>query len=358
MTVVNLSTVGPALGHPENVPIDGAATAVAWVGDAPYSYLDGAEVVMPAPLVVRIDDGVPDQPFDIPPDGGQYCWRIEVETWNPGHSIVRYVTVPASGPVDFEDLADVNRYSFDPEAEPEAAWWTAVNPFITAYNAGELTGDTGPEGPSAYDVAVANGFVGTEAAWLLSLEGADGEDGADGTDGAEAPGVFSDREQTMAQHAAWSSVSPSTGTMDLAYFTARYSGTRSQVAAYTATSASAALTLAKMGIYSVDGSGNLTLIASTANETSAFAASGTRYLLDLLASVALVKGQRYAIGHLIVGTTMGNRAGMAFPTSALGGAFGPVNRPSARLTGQTDLPGSVAVGSLANTTGVMYLEAV
>lgn len=38
-------------------------------------------------------------------------------------------------------------------------------------------GDPGPAGPSglsAYQVAVANGFVGTEAAWLLSLKGATG----------------------------------------------------------------------------------------------------------------------------------------------------------------------------------------
>lgn len=41
-------------------------------------------------------------------------------------------------------------------------------------------------GDSAYDVAVAEGFVGDEAAWLLSIEGASGDAGADGTD----PGVL------------------------------------------------------------------------------------------------------------------------------------------------------------------------
>lgn len=38
-------------------------------------------------------------------------------------------------------------------------------------------GKTGPEGISAYDVAVNNGFVGTEAAWLASLIGATGTSG-------------------------------------------------------------------------------------------------------------------------------------------------------------------------------------
>lgn len=36
---------------------------------------------------------------------------------------------------------------------------------------------------SAYDIAVQNGFVGTEAEWLESLKGADGKDGVDGADG-------------------------------------------------------------------------------------------------------------------------------------------------------------------------------
>lgn len=41
----------------------------------------------------------------------------------------------------------------------------------------------GPDGDSAYTLAVAGGFVGTEAAWLTSLEGTDGTDGTDGADG-------------------------------------------------------------------------------------------------------------------------------------------------------------------------------
>ena len=46
-------------------------------------------------------------------------------------------------------------------------------------------GATGPQGASAYEVAVANGFVGTEAEWLASLVGADGQDGTGG--GASTP---------------------------------------------------------------------------------------------------------------------------------------------------------------------------
>ena len=43
----------------------------------------------------------------------------------------------------------------------------------------------GPQGQSAYEVAVGEGFVGDEAAWLASLVGPQG-DGEDGLDGASA----------------------------------------------------------------------------------------------------------------------------------------------------------------------------
>ncbi len=45
------------------------------------------------------------------------------------------------------------------------------------------TGPTGPIGLSAYEVALANGFVGTEAEWLESLKGDDGGFPTAGTDG-------------------------------------------------------------------------------------------------------------------------------------------------------------------------------
>ena len=42
------------------------------------------------------------------------------------------------------------------------------------------------DGKSAYQIAVDNGFEGTEAEWLESLKGSDGADGADGSDGADS----------------------------------------------------------------------------------------------------------------------------------------------------------------------------
>ena len=44
-------------------------------------------------------------------------------------------------------------------------------------------GSISESGKSAFDIAVENGFVGTEIEWLISLKGTDGSDGKDGTNG-------------------------------------------------------------------------------------------------------------------------------------------------------------------------------
>ena len=44
-------------------------------------------------------------------------------------------------------------------------------------------GGAGADGLSAYEIAVANGFVGTEAEWLASLHGSDGTPGSAGSSG-------------------------------------------------------------------------------------------------------------------------------------------------------------------------------
>ncbi len=46
-------------------------------------------------------------------------------------------------------------------------------------------GEQGSPGLSAYEVAITEGFIGTEAQWLASLRGADGADGVDGVDGED-----------------------------------------------------------------------------------------------------------------------------------------------------------------------------
>lgn len=56
--------------------------------------------------------------------------------------------------------------------------WALIKPKMGTIK-GEK-GDKGADGKSAYEVAVANGYTGTQAQWLASLKGADGANGKDG----------------------------------------------------------------------------------------------------------------------------------------------------------------------------------
>ncbi|MGJ3768646.1 GH25 family lysozyme [Limosilactobacillus mucosae] len=53
--------------------------------------------------------------------------------------------------------------------------WTLIKPKV-----GTIKGEKGADGKSAYEVALANGYTGTQAQWLASLKGADGAPGKDG----------------------------------------------------------------------------------------------------------------------------------------------------------------------------------
>ena len=82
----------------------------------------------------------------------------------------------------------------DEQTTPAGSHWTVIDDgsagakkiSLTNLWAG-LTSTQGPDGDSAYDIAVANGFVGTEAEWLTSLIGAQGDTGATGATGATGP---------------------------------------------------------------------------------------------------------------------------------------------------------------------------
>ena len=66
----------------------------------------------------------------------------------------------------------------------EAAWLQSL------IGAKGDTGATGATGRSAYQVAVDAGFVGTEADWLLSLKGPKGDSGQNGSDGNDGQSAY------------------------------------------------------------------------------------------------------------------------------------------------------------------------
>lgn len=84
-------------------------------------------------------------------------------------------------------------------------------------------GATGADGASAYEVAVDNGFIGTESQWLASLKGDPGEkgdkgdpgdDGAAGTDGKSAYQIWLDNGNTGSEQDFLDSLVGPPGTTD------------------------------------------------------------------------------------------------------------------------------------------------
>lgn len=147
--------------------------------------------------------------------------------------------------------------------------------------------------------------------------------------------------------------STSTGNLRLTYFTARKTGSSTQVRLLSGgTAAGATPTLARIGLYEIDATGGGALVASTANDTALFAAASLAYTRSWSTPYTLVAGRRYALGVLVV-------TAAAAPTlSGIAAGLGSELAIAPRLTGslgsQTDLPGSFTAGSVATSGSRVY----
>lgn len=135
----------------------------------------------------------------------------------------------------------------------------------------------------------------------------------------------------------------------LVFFEAQRTETINNLTVLTgSTAAGATPTLVRLGVWSVNGSDDLTaLLASTANDTSLLAGTNTTYTKALSSSWSKVAGTRYALGLLVVtGATAPQMTGQSVAATGLftGGVAG-LPRVTAALTGQTDLPSTASVGS-------------
>lgn len=142
---------------------------------------------------------------------------------------------------------------------------------------------------------------------------------------------------------------PATGVACLTMFTAEESLTVGNVSMNAATSSSSGLTLARMGLYTIDSSDNATLVARTASDTTLFNSSNTLYTRAFAtaggypATYALVSGQRYALGVICVGSTGGNYLSTLIlsASTSIGTIMSGGPRLAGNLNGQTDLPTSI-----------------
>lgn len=146
--------------------------------------------------------------------------------------------------------------------------------------------------------------------------------------------------------------SASTGTQNLrlSFFTAQSSFTAANaVIAGGATAAAATPSLIRVGLYTVASNGDLTLVASTASDTSLLASANTIYVKALSASYAVTKGQRYALGLLVVTATTAPTVVGQFPGSATSAFPGLSPRLCGVVASQADLPATVASASITNS---------
>jgi hypothetical protein len=169
------------------------------------------------------------------------------------------------------------------------------------------------------------------------------------TSAATDPDTLTVGETSMRREYAQGTPQLSTGNMVLTYFTARKTETVNNVQVVVGGTAAAGTTIARYGIYTVDATGNLTLVASTANDTTLWNGTFAAPSRALSASWSKVAGQRYALGVLFVGTTGPKLSGFAAANS---GAMALAPRLNGNVTGLSDLPSTVTGGTVAATQGI------
>jgi hypothetical protein len=86
----------------------------------------------------------------------------------------------------FRDTVDKTKFHDVPAIRGYSAYQIAVKNGYTGTEAEWVASITGVEGKSAYEVAKETGYTGTKAEWILSLKGEKGDTGANGVDGKNA----------------------------------------------------------------------------------------------------------------------------------------------------------------------------
>ena len=118
-----------------------------------------------------------------------------------------------------------------------------------------------------------------------------------------------DRPETMPRISAAAAGNTASGEVHLSFFTPAENVTISNISMVTSGTAAATVTLIRMGLYTVDGSGNVALVAQTASDTTLFNAINTTFTRAFSttggypATYNLVAGTRYAVGFIVVATT-------------------------------------------------------
>lgn len=143
---------------------------------------------------------------------------------------------------------------------------------------------------------------------------------------------------------------PTSGNVHWTYFSPAYSFTASQISIANIGVATSP-TLIRLGLYTADSAGAVTLVARTASDTTLFSTASTYWTRSFAtaggypATYAVTAGSRYALAFCITATSLPSI--MAFLGNSVYLWQSP--RVTAYLTGQTDLPTSVASNGFTTT---------
>lgn len=156
---------------------------------------------------------------------------------------------------------------------------------------------------------------------------------------------FTTGESVAARLGATGSLQLTTQIVAFSYFTAQRTETVAYVTTFTNSVALSGASYAAVGIYTVDGSGNLTLVGTTGDvHTTIWASTFANYATALTAPFTKIAGQQYAVGFLAVGS---GPAKVTAYSPAGGLITGVLPNTLTSLAAQSTLPASVTAGSLA-----------
>lgn len=229
--------------------------------------------------------------------------------------------------------------------------------------AGIILSNVAPAQPNGGSYVIVAGPAGPQG--IQGATGANGTNGTNGVDGATgATGPAGPHDGTQNEYgynttagcgilgqryglAAVATTSLS-GAVNLMYFKAPSSKTVSRWDMANTVAAGATPTLIRGGLYSVDGSGNLTLVASSPNDTTLLAGTNAKFGKAFSAPIAMTAGQQYAFGFLfITAAAVPTMLGFAGATGVTHWPYDGPPKLTGTVTGQSDLPASISSGSAA-----------
>ena len=85
--------------------------------------VDGQVTILPLEFSVLLLNG--EATVELAATGSDWCWQVSEPT---KRGLIRYIVVPDVGDVvlEYTELPDVDPNTLEPSAEPDPAWWAAI----------------------------------------------------------------------------------------------------------------------------------------------------------------------------------------------------------------------------------------